>query len=645
MIKYYRNVTKIDRFYDWWLFMKKLLALLLTLIIALTCFNLSAFAEEVTGDEYIEDESYEYSEYDIYEAQYILKHFGYFDGECTGVLGDITKNAIKNFQNDIGIEATGEPDYSTLASIRAAGCATASVKVRTMLYVKESADKSSEAIDVLMRSSLVYIYSEKDNWYHVETESGMQGFVPKKYLEKDELMGLRGKIIDIESTANIREKADATSKVIANLENSVEVTVLSGSGDWFEILYNDKRGYIFKKYISIGGDHGASTTVDSLFTAWKGSSNTSSLKIRSGPSTGYDVLSTITKGTMVSVIGESGNWYYVELSNGVKGFAYKDYIQKGSGYKTCTIKGVSSTLNIRSGPGTTYNVVTSVANGTVLTLLDDSASWYKVKTSDGKEGYVSSEYVKLGGTIYTTSTGLTAPSGTFKRGQEGNGVVTIQKRLKELGYFTASATGYFGSATEAAVKKFQSRNSLSSNGICDQKTISVMFSANAKKATTSSSSSGSSGGAADVPGAGEGTGGGSNAGGNSGSSLGQQIAEYSKNFLGRPYILGANGPNSFDCSGFTKYVYNHFGITLPRTAYQQGYNGPGKKVTSISALQVGDLVFWNTLSDNDLCDHVGIYIGNNQVIHAASGSSRKVIISSFSTSYYTRNFSWGRHVV
>lgn len=636
MIKYYRNVTKTNDFYDWWSFMKKAFALLLALITLLTGINMTVFAQP--DDEFYEPIGSAYTEYDIYESQYILKHFGYFDADCTGTLGDITIAALKNFQNDVGIDATGEPDVNTLASIRAAGCATASVKVRTLLYVKESPDSTSEAVDVLMRTSLVYIYSERDGWYHVETESGMQGYIPVKYLEKGEMMGIQGKIVDIESTANIREKADATSKVIATLENSTEVTVLSGSGDWFEILYNDKKGYIFKKYISIGSDHGASTTVDTLFSAWKGSSNTSSLKIRSGPSTGYDVLATISNKTAVTVIGESGNWYYVQLSNGIKGFAYKDYIQKGSGYSTCTITGVSNTLNIRSGPGTINSVVTSVANGTVLTLLDDSQSWYKVKTSDGKVGYVSSEYVKLGGTIYTTSTGLTAPSGTFKRGSEGNSVVTIQKRLKELGYLSASATGYYGSATESAVKKFQSRNSLTSDGICNQKTISVMFSSSAKKAS-------SSGGAADVPGANEGSSGGSTSGGNSGSSLGQQIADYSKNFLGRPYILGANGPNSFDCSGFTKYVYAHFGITLPRTAYQQGYNGPGKKVTSISDLQIGDLVFWNTVSDNDLCDHVGIYLGNNQVIHAASGSSRKVIISSFSTSYYTRNFSWGRHVV
>ena len=163
--------------------MKKILALFLALITILTCANITVFAEEEL-DEFYEPIGEAYTEYDIYEAQYILKHFGYFDADCTGVLGDITKAALKNFQSDAGLDATGEPDFTTLASIRAAGCATATVKVRSMLYVKENPDSLSEAIDVLMHSSLVYIYSERDGWYHVETESGMQGFVPVKYLKK-----------------------------------------------------------------------------------------------------------------------------------------------------------------------------------------------------------------------------------------------------------------------------------------------------------------------------------------------------------------------------------------------------------------------------------------------------------------------------
>lgn len=88
------------------------------------------------------------------------------------------------------------------------------------------------------------------------------------------------------------------------------------------------------------------------------------------------------------------------------------------------------------------------------------------------------------------------------------------------------------------------------------------------------------------------------------------VVAYASNFLGTPYVWGANGPNSFDCSGFTKYVYAHFGVSLTRTTYTQINEG-----SSISRdnLEPGDLVFFGTGSDPH---HVGIYVGNNSYIHA-----------------------------
>jgi peptidoglycan hydrolase CwlO-like protein len=88
------------------------------------------------------------------------------------------------------------------------------------------------------------------------------------------------------------------------------------------------------------------------------------------------------------------------------------------------------------------------------------------------------------------------------------------------------------------------------------------------------------------------------------------VVAYASNFLGTPYVWGANGPDSFDCSGFTKYVYAHFGISLTRTTYTQINEG-----SSISRdnLEPGDLVFFGTGSDPH---HVGIYVGNNSYIHA-----------------------------
>jgi peptidoglycan hydrolase CwlO-like protein len=86
------------------------------------------------------------------------------------------------------------------------------------------------------------------------------------------------------------------------------------------------------------------------------------------------------------------------------------------------------------------------------------------------------------------------------------------------------------------------------------------------------------------------------------------IVAYASNFIGTPYQWGGNGPNTFDCSGFTCYVFRHFGISLPRTA--AGQQGVGVAV-SRSNLRPGDLVFFGSPAF-----HVGIYVGGGCYIHA-----------------------------
>ncbi|ABK61532.1 MULTISPECIES: C40 family peptidase [Clostridium] len=96
--------------------------------------------------------------------------------------------------------------------------------------------------------------------------------------------------------------------------------------------------------------------------------------------------------------------------------------------------------------------------------------------------------------------------------------------------------------------------------------------------------------------------------GSSAPASGNAIVSYAYNFLGVPYKWAANGPNSFDCSGFTCYVYAHFGIGLPRTSGSQ--SGTGSYV-SRNSLQPGDLVFFGSP-----VHHVGIYVGGGCYIHA-----------------------------
>ena len=96
---------------------------------------------------------------------------------------------------------------------------------------------------------------------------------------------------------------------------------------------------------------------------------------------------------------------------------------------------------------------------------------------------------------------------------------------------------------------------------------------------------------------------------NTSSASSNEVIAYAKTFLGTPYQWAANGPNTFDCSGFTKYVYAHFGISMGRTTYVQITQG---QYVSRDNLQPGDLVFFGTGTPH----HVGIYVGNNSYIHA-----------------------------
>ena len=113
--------------------------------------------------------------------------------------------------------------------------------------------------------------------------------------------------------------------------------------------------------------------------------------------------------------------------------------------------------------------------------------------------------------------------------------------------------------------------------------------------------------------------------------------------MGKPYVWGAEGPSSFDCSGFTYYVYkNAAGITLPRVSADQSKYGT---TVSKSNLRAGDLVFFDTNgSNNGAVSHVGIYIGGGQMIHCSS-SKGQVIKTSMETNYWVNAFVRAKRVL
>ncbi|HQI25473.1 MAG TPA: NlpC/P60 family protein [Smithella sp.] len=111
------------------------------------------------------------------------------------------------------------------------------------------------------------------------------------------------------------------------------------------------------------------------------------------------------------------------------------------------------------------------------------------------------------------------------------------------------------------------------------------------------------------------------------------LVKISKGFLGAPYRFGGATLRGLDCSAFVKRVYSIFDITLPRTAREQAQLG--QKI-SRDNLAVGDLVFFNTRRYH--ISHVGIYIGNDEFVHASSGRAREVRVDSLNQPYYNKRF-------
>ena len=122
---------------------------------------------------------------------------------------------------------------------------------------------------------------------------------------------------------------------------------------------------------------------------------------------------------------------------------------------------------------------------------------------------------------------------------------------------------------------------------------------------------------------------------------GSEIVEYAKQYLGYKYVSGGASPSTgFDCSGFTTYVYKHFGISLNRSSSAQINNGVAVEK---SDLKLGDIVLFNN-DANTKIGHVGIYVGNGNFIHA-SNPSDGVKITTLESGYYAKRYVGARRVI
>lgn len=127
---------------------------------------------------------------------------------------------------------------------------------------------------------------------------------------------------------------------------------------------------------------------------------------------------------------------------------------------------------------------------------------------------------------------------------------------------------------------------------------------------------------------------------NNSTSLVSSLIAKAKNFIGLPYRFGGTSPVSgFDCSGFMQYVYKQNGVDLPRTS--QAMASSGRSVAR-GELKAGDMVFFRT--EGSRISHVGMYIGDNQFIHAPR-TGRSIEITSLNSGYWSKTFATARRVL
>lgn len=318
-------------------------------------------------------------------------------------------------------------------------------------------------------------------------------------------------------------------------------------------------------------------------------------------------LDKLNIGTQITVKEVLDNWYRVELPDGKSEgwISSEEATINDKSYTTSSLKKgevTASVLNVRIGPSTNNSIINKTYNGNIVTIINTSNGWYEVVLDNNMKGWVHSDYIKL---TYNLPSGKINTNAVVLKEQANNisaDVISLKK--EEVVYIKGYSDNWYNVITSS-----------DKEGWIESKYVTVLLTEK-----TNVNRSGSS------------------------REVFDNIESITEKYLGKKYVYGASGPNSFDCSGFSSYIlktyYSEYlnakGITqLPRTASGQATIGTP---VSRADLQKGDLVFLDTSGKiGDNITHVGIYIGNGQIIHAST-SKRQIVKDSLSDRYYSSRF-------
>lgn len=440
-------------------------------------------------------------------------------------------------------------------------------------------------------------------------------------------------------TLNLRSEASTSSAVVALLNSGDKLDIISETGNWYKVKYNGKEGYVSKDYVKVSstGSTGTTNSNTNSETTTGNSNNTtgattgettnggasnvdvnSTIKLEKDttvnilPLINSNTISTVSSGTEVTVIAKTNRWIFIQTDEIAGWIVNTDEISKIQNPNTNNNNTNNNTNNDDNNGGTNSNDSNKEdqnnnfgSNDSNEDNQDNNEHDSKNQTSsDTKYSQVSTKYINVS-SAYVRS----------KPSKDGEIVTSLIKNTdvtvtgENSDWYKIKFNNYEG----YIFKELLSDSKLEET---NRSTVDRYSETNTSNEETKSESQT--------------------------SALGEQIVAYAKQYLGCPYVYGAAGSSSFDCSGFTMYVYKHFGYELSHSATAQS-----KKGTYVAKedLMPGDLVFFLDYETMDGIGHCGIYVGDGNFIHASSGSGYCVKVSTLTSGSYAKRYSTARRLI
>lgn len=476
------------------------------------------------------------------------------------------------------------------------------IKEKAGIY--EAPRASSQLLATVRLNDLLFQTGEIGDWMAVRTKGGLEGYIQSANVSQTPLFIPRtGDSYYVQNRQVFVREGPGTNHPVAGFAlRGMTVQILEAGDDWSRVrTEHGLNGYMFNELF---GPDKPADEISELETGCYKYVNTEVANLREEPSTDSEIIGAAFMDDRIFQISDNGGWSKVKTEGGIVAYVFNHLLRDtppANPFSRTNRKlyAASASVNVRSSPTTDSSVVARLTMDQAVTEIEANDTWSKVKLSDGTIGFVRSDlltniepppagFTKTSGTVYVTT-------GAANIRSEPNTNCAIVVVVRHGDKLTVKATG----ASWTMIQTSSGKTGYISNGLIS------------KNKPAPSGSGGSQGGS------------GSSSGGSSSSSSDsrQRVVDIAKSALGVRYRYSGKTMNGFDCSGLVKYVFEAIGYkNIPHgsdpQARQLGTSIPvsGK---NYSHLLPGDLLFFSRGSGYH---HVGIYIGNDQMIHASSSN-------------------------